>query len=167
MFFKDIYTWSEKKLFWMRTLFWGLYFTFATVIPVIIVFVNYGHFQDKKYTVPCLWLAFIIIVSTFGVKKLLQTVESMDDITVKDQRIKFSIQLVVALIIPAGVGFALYQLGVNWDLARNTIIGCIISYAAALVIENTCCKSLDVARRIKKEAKEKIAVDEAAENLKK
>lgn len=167
MFFKDIYTWSEKKLFWTRAICWSIYFIFATLIPVIIVLCNYGSIRNKAYAVPKIWLVFIIIVATFGVKKLLQAVQDMDDITPKDQRIKFSIEMIVALIIPAAIGFALFQLETNWDLAKDTIIGCIVSYSAAIVIENVCCKSLDVARRNKKKAKEKIAVDQAAANLKK
>ena len=168
MFFNDIYSWSSFKLKRTRALYYLLYFLFSTIIPCIIIGFKYKIFEKHTgYGFTGFGLIMAVCVVTIGIKKMLDVINDMPDIDIKDQRKKFTMQMIVALMIPATAAFTLWMLDKKWDTAASVIRWCLASWCIAIAINYMFCKSLDVANMIQKEAKKKIAVDKAAEALRK
>lgn len=166
MFFNDIYTWSDKKLKRMWIIFSALYYIFATGVPVLCICINYKIFEQRVTGLTGFGLILAVVIVTVFVKNLLATIADMDEIDIKDQRKKFTIQLIIALILPTTGYFILWLLDRNWDTAINTLMWCLGSWCVTIVIYYTCCRSIDVARRIRKKAKEQIAINKSVESYK-
>lgn len=168
MFFKDIYSWDSFKLKKMRILYYALYYLFATFLPLVAIGINYRIFEKHTgFGFTGFGLCLAVCIVTIFVKKMLSVIEDMDDIDQKDQQKKFTIQMIIALVLPATAMYVLWLLDRNWDTAISTLRWCIASWTICIIINYTCCRSLDVAKRIQKEAKKQIAVNKQVDALRK
>lgn len=142
MLFKDIDSWTKKKLYLFVAIFGSLYFIAATLIPVIIVATNYNLFGNSNYKLTAAGIIVVIILLTSGRKAFRWVISIMPQETQKQQIIRYSIELVAALIIPVVAIWVIHLFKVNMELAANTATGCIISLMFAIVIDNVFLKTL-------------------------
>lgn len=142
MFFHDIDYWSKKKLYLMVALFGSLYFLVATVVPVIIVASNYNLFGNSNYKLTAAGIIIVIFLLTSGRKAFLWVMSIMPRETQKQQIVRYSIELVAGLILPAIGLWVIYLFKTNMELAADTATKCVISLMVAIIIDNIALKSL-------------------------
>ena len=142
MFFKDIDSWSKKKLLMMTAIFGSLYLIAATIVPVIIVASNYNLFGNGSYKLTAAGIIVIIILLTAGRKAFHWITSIMPQETQKQQIFRYSFEMVFALIIPACALWVIHLFKVNMELAATTATWCIVSFMVAIVIDNVALKTL-------------------------
>ena len=159
MFFKDIDNWTKKKLLGMTISMGFLYFLFATLIPIIIVCTRYEIFKQQSFKLTAAGLIVIIIVVTVGYKAIHFLVDMLPEVERKEQILKYSIQLVCALIIPLVALWIVHLIKVNVDLALGTLKYCLWSWIAAIVVDYVGFKSLRYKWSCIAEAKKQNKID--------
>lgn len=142
MFFKDIDSWTKKRLYLFIALFGSLYFIAATLVPVIIVAHNYDLFGKGNYRLTAAGIIVVIFLLTSGRKAFHWVISIMPQETQKQQIVRYSVELVAALIIPAVAIWVIHLFKVNMELAANTATACIISMIVAIFVDNLFLKTL-------------------------
>lgn len=142
MFFKDIDSWTKKKLYLFIALFGSLYFIAATLVPVIIVAHNYDLFGKGNYRLTAAGIIVVIFLLTSGRKAFHWVISIMPQETQKQQIVRYSVELVAALIIPVVAIWVIHLFKVNMELAANTATACIISMIVAIFVDNLFLKTL-------------------------
>ncbi len=142
MFFKDIDSWTKKKLYLFIALFGSLYFVAATLVPGIIVAHNYDLFGKGNYRLTAAGIIVVIFLLTSGRKAFHWVISIMPQETQKQQIVRYSVELVAALIIPAVAIWVIHLFKVNMELAANTATACIISMFVAIFVDNLFLKTL-------------------------
>jgi len=142
MVFYDIDSWSKKKLYLMTAIFGSLYFIVATVIPVIIFASSYNLFGNSNYKLTVAGIIVIIFLLTSGRKAFRWVVGLLPRETQKQQILRYSIELVAGLIIPAIGLWVIYLFKTNMELASETATKCVISFMVAILIDNVFLKTL-------------------------
>lgn len=143
MFFKDIDSWSKKRLIAMTAIFASLYFLAATVIPIFIVGANYNLIgKGGSYKLTAAGIIVVIMILTIGRKSVNWITSIMPQETQKQQIFRYCVEMVFALIVPL-VGFWVIQLfKKNVELAANTASWCVLSFVFAIIIDNLTLKTL-------------------------
>ena len=143
MFFKDIDSWSPKKLK-LVTLAWAIaYFVFAAIIPVIIVASKYNVFGKSSFKLTAAALIVIIIIISVGVKAFKWLTGIMPESKKSQQILKYSIQLFGALLIPLLILWIVHLIQVDMQLALSTLTYCVYSYIVAIAIQYLGLRSLE------------------------
>lgn len=168
MFFKDIDTWDKAKLRMTWLILNILYFIATLLVPIIIVGCRYSIFEyTSKFRLTGWGIIIAIIVIVVGVRTLNKAINKLPDSTLNEQRLKYSLLGVKALIIPVLILVVLYLFKRNFELAYSTIWFCLISYVVGVFIDYGFIHYLDQEIELRKKAKEKIEVDKRVENMKK
>lgn len=142
MVFKNIDSWTKKKLYLMTAIFGSLYFIAATIVPVIIVATNYNLFGTSNYKLTAAGIIVVIFLLTAGRKAFNWVTSIMPQETQKQQIFRYSFELAFALIIPIVGLWVIHLFKVNMELAANTASACIVSFMVAIVIDNVFLKTL-------------------------
>lgn len=166
MFFKDIETWTQKKLRLYCLIFNGLYFLFTVLIPIIIVGCRYQIFSSDKVRLTGWGWCLAIFIAVVGLRIANRLINKLPDITKKQQILKYTILGVKALFIPIIILIAMRLLKNDFDLAYNTIWWVLFSFIFGIVIDYSCVKYLDKELDFRYKAKERIEVDKRVETLK-
>lgn len=166
MFFKNIEEWDGAKLRLYTIIFNAIYFLFAGLIPIIIVGSKYSLFKKaSSFRVSGLGIILIIIVAVTLVRALNKCINKLPESTIKEQRVKYTILGIKALILPF---LAIIIMGLfkrDFTLAYNTAFKCVWSYAAAIVVEYTCILYLDRERDLRAKAKEQNEINKRIERM--
>lgn len=158
MFFKNIETWTNKKLTTLSILFDILYFCLSLLAPIIVVVNKYKIFTVTdtteatkiKLTGIGMIFALCIIIITFS--KLKAWINKMPEVKVYQQRLKFSMCLIYDLIIPIVVVWVLSLMRDNFLLAYSTIRYIVIFMACGGVVDNLFIKFLSAEKKIRNDA---------------
>ena len=142
MFFKDIDSWTKKKLLLMTAIFGSLYLIAATVVPVFIVASNYNLFGNGGYKLTAAGIIVVIILLTAGRKAFHLITSIMPQETQKQQIFRYTFEMIFALIIPACTLWVIHLFKVNMELAATTASWCVVSFMVAIVIDNVALKTL-------------------------
>jgi len=162
MFFNDIDSWTKKKLYLVTAIWAFAYLVCACIIPVIIVCAKYNIFGQSSFKLTAIGLITIIIVITVGWRALLWLVKMLPQQTKKQQIFRYSIELVIAMILPLLGLWLIHLIKVNADLACSTIQACCYCWIGALLINYTGLKSL----RVQFKANEEVDKLEKQERIK-
>ena len=163
MFFKDIDTWSKKKLA-LVTLICGLiYLVFATVIPTIIIGCKYGIFKNTKFSLTGGALVCIVILVTVGFKACNWLFGLLPQTTQKQQCFRYTLEMLGALIIPAIALWVIHLIKVNVNLACDTLTWCIVSWIGAIIVNNVTLKTLKYQWSISSKVDELEKINRVAE----
>lgn len=161
MFFKNLNTWTDKKLNLARLGFYALYFTCALIIPIIIVALKYDLFKEVSgYRFTAVGIILFLIIAIGGVGRLIRVVHSLPEDKPKQQHLKFTCEMVIALVIPIAILFCLRLLRDNFNLAYSTLTYCVYCWLVAIVIDYMILKYLDAEHALRKEANHVQAVNE-------
>lgn len=143
MFFKDIDSWSKGKLILITLAVAILYATAACIVPCVFIGTNYGVFVEKaRYRLTGAGLIGIIIIVSFGGKAIKTLLGFLPRDTQKQQIVRYTIELVLSMIIPGLALWGVHLFRVNVELACHTATQCIISIMVAIVIDNIAFKTL-------------------------
>ena len=130
MFFKDIDTWDKKKLLLATVIVAVLYMIATCIIPCIF------------YRLTGAGLIIAVILISFGGKAIKTLLGFLPRDTQKQQILRYTIEMIFALIIPALCLWGIYLFKTNVDLACKTATQCIISVMVGIVIDNVALKTL-------------------------
>lgn len=168
MFFKDIDSWDKTKLRTTWIVFNVLYFIATLLVPIIIVGCRYTIFEyAAKWKLTGWGIIIAIVIAVVAVRALNKAINKLPESTLNEQRVKYTLFGVKALIIPVGILVVLYFFKSNFDLAYSTIWYCLISYIVGVFIDYGFIHYLDRELELRKIAKERIEIDKRVENLKK
>lgn len=168
MFFKNVDSWDRAKLRTTWLVLNILYFIAVLLIPIIIVGCRYTIFEHvSKYKLTGWGIILVIIISVVAVRTLNKAINKLPESTLGEQRLKYTLLGVKALIIPILILVVLYLFKKNFDLAYSTIWYCLISYIVGVFIDYGFIQYLDQEIELRKKAKEKIEIDKRVENMKK
>ena len=143
MVFKDIDTWDKKKLVFVTAIVAVLYFIATCVIPCIFLACNYGIFErSSNYKLTGAGLIIAVILISFGGKAIKTLLGFLPRDTQKQQILRYTIEMIFALIIPALCLWGIHLFRTNVDLACKTSTQCIISIMFGIVIDNVALKTL-------------------------
>lgn len=167
MWFKDIATWSQKKL---RTTFWiykSIYFVLILLVPVIIVATRYQLIRNASTRLTGIGLILVICFAVYAFEGIKNFVNNLAEVTKPQQLLKFNMGLVFALIVPILVMISIRLIKQNVNLACDTIVYSMFSIIGGIVIEYVAIKYLEAERTLRKDAQKKLEVDKRVEILKK
>lgn len=143
MFFKDIDSWNKKKLAIVTLIVALCYFLAASVVPCIFIGCNYKVFENVgSYRLTGAGFIIVVILVSFGCKGIKMLIHFLPRDTQKQQIFRYSLELVIALIIPALAIWAIQLFRNNVDLACKTATQCVVSVMVAIVIDNLFFKTL-------------------------
>lgn len=142
MFFKDLSQWSKNKIRLYISIFGLLYVTLSTIVPVIIVGTKYELFTKSDFKITAVGLIVIIFVASFGMDAVKWGINKMSEEDRKSQNLKYSIELLVAMVFPALALWVLHLIQKNIDLAVSTLQMCLYSYMLGLMVKFMFLKSL-------------------------
>lgn len=142
MFFKNIDSWSKKKLILVTVLVALAYFMAASIVPCIFIAHNYQVFRTSNFRLTGAGLIIIIILVSFGGKAIKALLSFLPRDTQKQQIFRYSLELVFGMIVPALALWGIHLFRANVDLACQTAMQCIISIMVAVLINNIALKSL-------------------------
>ncbi len=145
MFFNDIETWSLSKVRKLWVLFNIAYLLAVLVAPVIIIASQYGWFQTKeKLKIFSGWsliiLVIVLVAGLFAIRKVLR---KLPDETAKQQKLKYTIETIEALILPFVVIFVSYQFKIAVEQAFNTVVYCSFCWIVGALLDGLFIKYLD------------------------
>ena len=166
MFFKNIDSWDRAKLrgTWLSLNI--LYFIATLLVPIIIVGCRYTIFDHvSKYKLTGWGLILAIVIAVVAVRTLNKAINKLPESTLNEQRLKYSLLGVKALIIPIFILIVLKLFKLNFDLAYSTIWWCLISYIVGVFIDYGFIHYLDQEIELRKKAKEKIEIDKRVNNM--
>ena len=167
MFFKDIENWEQKKLRTAYILFNVAYYVFTLLIPIIIIGCRYEIFKKvSNYRVTGWGLILIVAVVFVAVRALNKALNRLPETTLNEQRVKYTLLGVKALIPPIFIVIVMGLLKNDFTLAYNTIWLCMIFFICGIITDYLFIKYLEREIDLRKKAKEKIEVDKRAENMK-
>ena len=145
MFFKDIENWTLSKVRKNWIFFNLLYLLAMLVAPVIIVAGQYGWFQtsDKLKLFSGWSLIVLVIVVVIGLFALRKVLRKLPDETAKQQKLKYTIEMIEGLILPFLVIFVSYQFKIALEQAFNTVVYCSMCWIVGVLIDGLFVKYLD------------------------
>lgn len=137
MFFKDIETWSKKKLNGLNLLFSSLHFIALVLVPIIIVADNYKLFEDNEGSLKltAVGIIIVIILGLYAYIKLKKVIDNLPQLKLGQQRFKFTIQGILSLVPIIIIMVALDYAKADYLIAINVIKYCSISFGCAIVID--------------------------------
>lgn len=152
--FKDIKTWSKKKLKWMGIAFDILYAVLMLVIPTIIVCSKYKLFENApaRIKITGVGVIFLIIIGMYAFKKFKDAVEKMPQITYNQQCFKFSLQMALTLLPMGLIIFGFWMAREQTQMAYNTMLGCLISIFFANLVYYLFIKFIEQEEDIREQA---------------
>ena len=168
MFFKNIDTWEQKTLRIAYILFTIAYYIFTLLIPVIIIGCRYEIFKKvSSYRLTGWGIILIVVVVFVAIRTLNKALNKLPETTLNEQRLKYSLLGVKALVIPIFIVIVMGMLKNDFTLAYKTILLCVIFFIVGILIDYLFIKYLEREIELRRKAKEKIEVDKRVENLKK
>lgn len=165
MFFKDIENWSQSKLrgFWI--LFNIIYLTLMLVVPIIIVATKYNLQKENSTKLTMVGFILIIFISVFVFRYGKRLLSKLPQAKKNQQIFKFSLVLVVNLMIPVMGLIVVSLIKQNVALACSTISYCLYSIIAGIVLDHLTIKYLEAEFDLRSKAFEKIEVDKRVNTL--
>ena len=167
--FKDIETWRDKKvrLVWLSLEAISLILT--VIAPVVTICIKYKLFEkavSQERKLNGFLLVLIIVVGILILKTIKKVVNKLPEISTKEQWIKYSLNTMYAVSIPALACFVLMCFKDNFNLAYDTFIICLAFYTLGLIVDNLFIAFLDRERHLRKIADEKIEVQKRMNRVK-
>lgn len=134
--FKNIKTWSKKKLRWVSLACNIIHFIFMLVIPSIIVCVNYKLFENTpaRVRITGVGIIFLIVIGIYAFSKLKESISKMPQTTYNQQCAKFALEMLITLLPMGLIIFAFWMAKEETQIAYNTMLGCLVSIFCANVV---------------------------------
>ena len=161
MFFKNISEWSKKKLRIWNLICVFLYLIMVLVIPIIIVCTRYRIFKETSatYKLTGFGIIFFIILGIYGYIKVRKMINKLPQITLQQQRVKFTLSMFFNLIPSLLLILAFWFTKDNVNLAYKTMLDCVIAIACATLFDGLFCKYLAAELEIRNKALELNEID--------
>lgn len=169
MFFSKINQWSQRKLRVIYILSTITLLVLQLAAPLIIICINYNLFKHttEGNVINGLGLILILIFSILGLRSFKRIVEKMEDITHKEQLLKYFLLMLYAISIPLICVIVLLAFKENFKLAYKTFCISLIFYTIGIFFDYMFMKFIEREKDFRHKAKERIEVELRMNVLKK
>lgn len=153
MFFKNIAEWENKKLrtFWIIISL--LQLICSLIAPIVVVAINYDLFKKgSTYKLTAVGWIVVICVLIVGLKYLRKLIARLPEDKFSQQRMKYGLEFIIALIPYIIMIVALGLLKSSFDKAWNTLLICTMFFVASEIIECLFLKFIDREKALRQEA---------------
>lgn len=161
--FKNIATWSNKKLKGISTLVNIVYIFLSLVAPIAVICFQYDLFKTESVEagkkLNGMFLVLIIAFAVVGLRAFIKTVNKLPDLTYKQQLLKYWLQLIFAIAIPALVVVVLLCFKSNFELAYDTTCICLIFYTSSIVVDKLFLSFIDRENKFRYDAQERLEIE--------
>lgn len=161
MFFKNIDTYSNKKLFILNVFFNFIYFIFLVVCPIITISIKYKIFEKvpEHIRLTGIGLILFVIVGLYIYLKLKEIVEKLPQNKSRQQKLKFTLRMIINIIPFFLIILALSMTNDTIDIAFDTFRYCIIFFLVSIIIKGLFLDYLEAEKEIRNKAQELIEID--------
>lgn len=161
MFFKNIDTYSNKKLFILNFFFNFVYFIFLVVCPIITISIKYKIFEKvpEHIRLTGIGLILFILVGLYIYLKLKEIVEKLPQNKSRQQKLKFTLRMIINIIPFFLIILALSMTNDTIDIAFDTFRYCIIFFLVSIIIKGLFLDYLEAEKEIRNKAQELIEID--------
>ena len=168
MFFKNLETFTKKKLRTLNALFGVLYFIASVLVPIIIVGINYKLFDSVEATtkLTAVGVICVIILGFYAFNKMKNAIENLPQLTHNQQCFKFTIQMFVEMIPFAIIGVLLFFAKNEIDVAYKTFCQCMIAIGVSKLIDGLFCKYLKAEYDLRNKSLELVEIEKRKELVK-
>jgi hypothetical protein len=161
MFFKNIDKWSKQKLRGLSFLFSLLHFVALVLVPIIITAVNYNLFANAEggFKLTAIGIIVVVILGLYAYVKLKKAIDNLPQIKLSQQRFKFTIQTILALmpiiIILIGINLAKS----NFNIAMNVLKWSSVSFGVAILIDGLFLRYITAEVELRSKALELVEIE--------
>lgn len=166
---KNIGQWSEKKLKAWYIVANLVLLALQLVAPIIVICTKYDLFKHttEGNVINGFGLVCLIIFLILGLKSFKKIVDKMEDITYKEQRIKFSLQMLYAVAVPACCVIVLLAFKSDFKKAYSTFCIGLIFYVLGIIFDYMVLKFIEREKDFRHKAKERIEIEKRMDVIKK
>ena len=138
------------------------------VAPIIVVCCNYNLFKHttEANVLNGFGLVCMIVFAVLGLKSFKKIIDKMEDISYKEQRIKYTLQMLYAVAIPCLCIVVLLCFKTNFKQAYQTLCIGLIFYAIGIFYEYLRFKFIEREKEFRHLAKERIEVEKRMNTIK-
>lgn len=167
MFYKDLRTWSNKKIYKYLAVLYCIFGLLTIVVPACLIAYNYKLFyKTGSFKLTAIGLIVAITLLIVAYKSYSRIVNRINEDKDKLRHLKYVLQLISAIIIPISAGVILYLTYDSWKIAYNTIMPCIYCYTAAMIVHYLFIKDLEWLQDVRAEALHQNTIDEQKKYVK-
>lgn len=159
MLFNDISTWSKSKLRMVRAVSYILYALAVLIVPIFIIAIRYQVFHATNYKLTGWGIICLMIVFFVGYGLINRLVNKMPQITLNQQRVKFTIQLILKCIVPVGLIIIACLIKDDMEKAIDTMILICTSYVIGIGIDYLAIQYLEEEVDLRAKALEQKEID--------
>lgn len=167
MFFKNIASYSKKKLTILNIIFHLIYFLLLVVGPIVIICIKYSIFKKVPAHVRLTGIGLVLFIALglYGYVKLKSAVEKLPQVKVGQQKIKFTLRTIIKCIPLSLIMLALAMTKNNIQVAFDTFKYCTLFILAAILVEGFFLDYLSAENDLRAKALESLEVDYRKELL--
>ncbi len=169
MFFTNIETYSKKKLLLLSIAFHVIYFLTILVCPIITISFQYKIFENVPAHLKLTGIGLILFVSLgmYCYIKLKEMVGKLPQITLGQQRLKFTLQTIFSCLPLSIILLALAMTKSSIDVAFKTFQYCALFILGANFIDGFFLKYISAENDLRIRAQELLEIDSRKELLSK
>lgn len=161
MFLVNITKWGKRKLNFIWLLFELLYLGLALVGPLVTICIKYDLFaKPSSKTISGFAMIIILIFAILGLRSFKKVIFKLNDITRKQQILKYNLEMFYALAVPLGCALVLFCFKDDFNLAYSTFCIALSFYLGSILVDYLFIKYIDKERYIRQLALEKITVQD-------
>ena len=154
MFFKNIATYSKKKMLALTIICNLIYVALLVVGPSIVIGCRYAIFStvSAKYRITGIGAILFVVVGIYAYLYLKKLIRKLPEIKLSQQRVKFTLEMIFSvfplIILIIGIVIARDEAG----RAIDTLFMCIGFFIGALVFDGLFLKYIDAENDLRKKA---------------
>lgn len=156
---KDMKRWP---LFWLSLFFKVVYLGLTLIAPIVIIACKYSLFIKKEQVGKLNgWgLILLIVFVVIGLRGFKKQLAKLPDITIGQQRFKYSLELVYALLFPIIAYFVIIQFKSNFTLAYTTFKWCFWFVIGGIFIDKLFISYIDKEIELRHKAQEQKEIND-------
>ena len=144
MFLHNLENWSQRKLRIVYAFSSILLLGLQLVAPLVVICINYKLFKHttEGNVINGFGLILIVVFSILGLKSFKKIIDKMEDVSHKEQMLKYSLQMLYAIAIPLLCVVVLLAFKDNFKQAYKTFCISLIFYTAGIFFDYMIMKFL-------------------------
>ena len=161
---KDMKRWP---LFWLSLVFKLIYLGLTLIAPIVIISCKYNLFIKKEQVGKLNGWGFILLITfvVIGLRGFKKQIAKLPDITINQQRFKYSLELIYALFFPIIAYLVIIQFKSNFTLAYTTFKWCFWFVMAGIIVDKLFIAYIDKEIDLRHKALEKKEIDDRVAKL--
>lgn len=159
--FKDIQSWSNKKLFWAHLIVGLVYIGFMLIAPVITVSCKYELFitSEKVGKLSGFGILIVIIIGIVGIRALKNVVSNLPETTYGKMWFKVAMTTVYSLMLPILAVIVMGCFKDDFATAYETMKLVLIFFICGILVDKLVLSWIERERRLRNAGEEADEID--------